>query len=436
MSRLPSRCDLVLRNILLPSGRTADVSVYQGRVCHTGAPISTDNTVECGGRLAIPAGVDMHVHMRGWSQKAKEDWNSGSLSAIAGGVTMVVDQPNTIPPLDSPGSFQERVKDGLAHSNCHFAVNGGVSPCADLEGLWRSGAMNFGEIFSAPSSYGQALDQDVLFQALSRIGAMGALATIHAEEVLPGEDRTLSDHDRLRPERGEAAMVRKMQGMAVPNGTALHFCHLSCPESVMAVSSGSVEVAPHHLLLSRDTFALHDTWAKVNPPLREEKVRRGLLSCWDRIDVIASDHAPHTRGEKADEFDQAPSGIPGVETMIPLLMAEVKRGALYLDSLIMKISHTPSRLLGITRAGFEPGDRADLILFEGEISAVKSERLHSKAQWTPYEGMRALFPAMVVMGGEVVYRDGEFSPGHPHWYPGRGYIGSTPKTLGADTSHP
>ena len=152
--------------------------------------------------------------------------------------------------------------------------------------------------------------------------------------------------------------------------------------------------------------------------------------------MIASDHAPHTKGEKADDFDRAPSGIPGVETMIPLLMAEVKRGAFSLDSLIMKVSHTPSRILGIPRAGFNPGDRADLVLFDDEISAVNAERLHSKAQWTPFAGMKALFPSMVIMGGDMVFREGEFFRGNPHWYPGRGYIDSTPKTLGADTSLP
>jgi dihydroorotase len=436
MSHSPSRCDLVLKNLRLPSGRTADVSVHQGLVCHAGSPRSAHLTIDCKGALAIPAGVDMHVHMRGGSQSAKEDWNTGSMSAIAGGVTVVVDQPNTIPPLDTPGSYRERIKDGISHSNCQFAVNGGVSPGADLEGLWTAGAMNFGEIFAAPSSYGQALDSGVLTHALSRIGSMGALATIHAEEVTPGEDRSLADHDRLRPERGEAAMVREVQRMAGLTGTALHFCHLSCPESVNAVIGGSVEVAPHHLLLSRDTFSPHDTWGKVNPPLRKEETRRGLMSCWDRIDVIASDHAPHTKDEKADDFDRAPSGIPGVETMIPLLMAEVKRGACDLDSLIMKVSQTPSRILGIPAAGFNPGERADFIFFGGNISAVRAERLHSRAQWTPYEGMKALFPEMVVMGGELVYREGEFFPGHPNWYPGRGYISSTPKTLGADTSLP
>jgi dihydroorotase len=230
--------------------------------------------------------------------------------------------------------------------------------------------------------------------------------------------------------------VSKVQELADQHGTSLHFCHLSCPESVTAVRRGTVEVTPHHLLLSRDTFPPYDTWAKVNPPLREEKVRRGLLACWDRIDVIASDHAPHTRGEKADDFARAPAGIPGVETMIPLLMAEVKRGVLPLDSLIVKVSRTPSRLLGILRAGFDPGDRADLVLFNEEISAVNAERLHSRARWTPYEGMKALFPAMVVMGGEIVYREGDFFPGNPHWYSGRGYIDSTPKTLGADSSLP
>jgi dihydroorotase len=187
------------------------------------------------------------------------------------------------------------------------------------------------------------------------------------------------------------------------------------------VATGSVEVTPHHLFLSQEQFDKGDTFGKVNPPLRTEVERKGLWERWGRIDVIASDHAPHTREEKTQDFPGAPSGIPGVETMVPLLMAQVIAKKIDLASVIDKTSYAPSRLLGIPRAGFGVGDRADFALYSKKPRLIRAESLHSRCGWTPFEGQKAIFPNMVVMNGSIVYIGGEFSRQEPTWFAGKGY---------------
>ncbi len=204
------------------------------------------------------------------------------------------------------------------------------------------------------------------------------------------------------------------------SGCRLHFCHLSSPASIRA-ATGSVEVTPHHLFLSREGFDPCDSFGKVNPPLRSERERKKVWKEWDRIDVIASDHAPHTIAEKEQDFGSAPSGLPGVETMIPLLLAEVIEGRITLSSLIEKTVYNPARILGIPRAGYAPGDRADFALYKKAAEPIQTDRLHSKCGWTPFEGQKAVFPETVVMGGEIVYREGEFFPSEPSWFPGNGF---------------
>jgi dihydroorotase len=411
---------LLIRNVLLGGGRVADICVRDGTVTHAGAGCAADVVIDAAGSLVLPAAVDLHVHMRGGSQSAKEDWASGSRSALAGGVTVVVDQPNTIPPLTTPEAFAARVQDAQAHSLCSFAINSGVTPATPLAAMWRAGAAAFGETFFAPSSYGEAVDRATLTRALGEIRSLGALATIHAEEVLPGNDEDLGCHAALRPAAGEVRAVREVQACNTA-GAALHFCHLSTRESVLA-AEGSVEVTPHHLFLSNEAFGPGDARGKMNPPLRSERERRALWGAWDRIDAIASDHAPHTREEKGVPFPSAPSGVPGVETMLPLLMAKVLEKKIPVADVIAKTSENPARILGIPPAGFLPGNRADFALYPKKSGNVEGDNLHSRCGWTPYEGMRAVFPERVIMDGVVVFDRGEFIRGSPRWIPGRGYM--------------
>ena len=201
---MDTRSSLVLRNVTLPSGRVADITLAHGRVTHVGSGQASEEYVECTGILVLPAAIDMHVHMRGGSQSAKEDWKSGSRSALAGGVTVVVDQPNTVPPVDTAKHLGDRVCDAQMNSWCNFAINSSVTAQTPLEEMWRAGAMAFGETFFAPSSFGDAIDDAALIRAMERIHAVDGLLTIHAEEVSDFPDTGMIPHDHARSPRGNS----------------------------------------------------------------------------------------------------------------------------------------------------------------------------------------------------------------------------------------
>lgn len=418
---MPSSRTLVLRNVSLVGGRVADISVRDGVVTHAGAGVPADQEINCTGLFVLPAAVDMHVHMRGGTQAVKEDWASGSRSALAGGVTVVVDQPNTIPPLTSPDTLWARILEARTHSLCSFAINSSVTFDTPIRAMWANGAMAFGETFFAPSSYGEAITHQELESALRTIQSCGGLATIHAEEIRGGDDCDLPSHDRLRSMEGELQAIRAVSGCNTA-GCRLHFCHMSTGSSVLAArEAGSVEVTPHHLFLSHELFQPGDAYGKVNPPLRSERERKHLWAVWDSIDVIASDHAPHTRAEKERQFSEAPAGIPGVETMVPLLLAQVIEHRITLPSVIRKTSRAPAELLGIPPAGFAPGDRGDFSLYPRQAEPLDPGLLHSRCGFSPFEGQQVILPLTVILGGDVVYDQGEFSSGSPSWFPGKGY---------------
>jgi dihydroorotase len=429
------KASILLKNATLPDGRRADLSLAGGIVSHVGAPVHAERVIDCSRFIVMPAATDMHVHMRSGVQREKEDWESGSRSALAGGVTVVVDQPNTIPPLTTQEAIRRRLADARSHSWCHFAVNGGIGQGVDLLKLWQSGVTAFGEIFIAPSSYGSAVPHEILCKAFGDLKEIGAMATIHAEEVCFIRAGTLEEYHRSRPPAGEERAVKAVRGDNRVK-ISLHFCHLSTAGAVQAAGDASVEVTPHHLFLALEQFDPKDTHGKVNPPIRPEKERRRLWELWDRIDVIASDHAPHSSDDKTGSFEDAPSGVPGVETMMPLLMAQVLNKRCSRVSVIEKTSYRPSQLLDIPAAGFTPGCRADFALYPRQCRRIDPDLLHSRAGWTPFAGHAAAFPVFVIMGGDLVFEEGEFLPGQPQWYHGKGYINHEAMDDGADKAHP
>ncbi|MHC1625967.1 MAG: dihydroorotase [Methanoculleaceae archaeon] len=412
--------DLVLKHVILPDGRVADLSFSAGRLIHIGAaPPHAYETIDRSGCRCIPAAIDMHVHMRGGVQRRKEDWKTGTQSALAGGVTVVVDQPNTVPPIFTRSRFLERVDEARRLAYCKFAVNAGVAEGAELTAMWHAGAMAFGEVFVAPSSYGERVRRSDLRNALEQISALGGLVTIHAEDVTGEPDNSLSDHDRARSAAGEVRTIREMMDCA-PQGCRLHFCHMSTADAVDA-AGGTCEVTPHHLFLDIERFDPCDGRGKVNPPLRRASERKRLWERWERIDVIASDHAPHTLDEKRGPFEKVPAGIPGVETMLPLLLAAAESGRVSISSVIEKTSQTPARILRIPPPSFDRGGVTDFVIYRPEPGPLDPDRLHSKCGWSPYEGFPVIFPSIVVMDGRVAFRDGEFSPPAGRWIPGPGY---------------
>jgi dihydroorotase len=176
---------------------------------------------------------------------------------------------------------------------------------------------------------------------------------------------------------------------------------------VTGVPNLTSEVAPHHFLLDRSGNL--GAFGKVNPPLRKREDRQALFQALKdgAFDVIASDHAPHTIEEKEEDFDYAPSGVPGVETMVPLVMQHVKDKQLELSGAIRRLCERPAEIFGVRKGRIAVGYDADLMIFDmAKISIIKADALHSKCGWTPYEGMNAVFPKAVFLRGRLMVEDG------------------------------
>lgn len=417
---------LVLKNVSLSNGTIKDISVKDGRVVHSGMAVDSEISIDCKDLICIPAATDMHVHMRGGDiQKHKETWETGSKSALAGGVATVIDQPNTIPPVVDKESFLLRFSEAEKNSYCNFGINGSVMPGWDINALYRCGVCAFGETFFAESSYGSAVDSNFLKSAFEKIQKKDALITVHAEVIDSGEDDSLTSHEKLRNCQNELVAVKTIIDIS-KTGLKLHFCHISSPDSVDLIKQRkniTFEVMPHHLFLSYEMFDKNDGFGKVNPPLRSESVRKKLLLRWNEIDVVASDHAPHTITEKTKEiFSDIPSGIPGVETMLPLLINQVLEKNITLQSVIEKTVINPSKIIGIEPPGFTKGSPADFALYPKEPVKITADSLQSKAGWTPYEGMNAVFPDITIISGNIAYKNGEFYKDCARPVRGNGYI--------------
>jgi len=171
----------------------------------------------------------------------------------------------------------------------------------------------------------------------------------------------------------------------------------------------SCEVTPHHLLLNVEDYKKQGTFLKVNPPLRSQadndRLWQGLRS--GSIDILASDHAPHLPEEKGEDIWEAPAGVPGVETMLPLMLFAVRRNLLSLERLVDALAARPARIFGLAGKGaIRVGKDADLVMVDPKrVVEIRADRLHSRAEWTPYEGMKAIFPRMTIIRGSVVWDD-------------------------------
>ena len=367
----------------------------------------------------MPGAIDVHVHFRDPGPNYKEDWASGSASAAAGGVTTVIDQPNTVPRTMDARSFEEKLDIARHRSLVDYGLNGGPGKIDELK---RAGASAIGEIFSYEHS-----DAD-LAAILSQAGEAGMLASLHAEDGIIIKEKTaelVGRHDPevyslARPARAEAAAIEK----ACAVSKRLHICHLSSAQGLAAVEVARIaghditaEVAPHHLLLNDKDYRKQGSYLKMNPPLRGQADNDALWQALrsGSIDILASDHAPHLPEEKREDIWEAPPGVPGVETMLPLMLMAVKRNLLSLERLVDAISARPAKVFGLAgKGGIERGRDADLVIIDSKaITKINADRLHSRAEWTPYQGKEALFPRMTMVRGRVVY-DGDFqvSPGY------------------------
>ncbi len=425
---------MLFREATLADGRVRDVRVDGEEIAAVGADLDAaagDDVVDCAGKHLLPGAVDVHVHFRQPGYGHKEDWGTGSRSAAAGGVTTVVDQPNTSPPTVDGAAFDE--KESYADASLvDYGINGGVTADWDPSSLFDRPLFALGEVFLADSTGDMGIDADLFADAVARAADADVPVTVHAEDadlfndsVKPGgssggdggdngdgNDGGRTDADAwsaYRTAEAEAAAVKRAVQVGADADVALHIAHTSTPEGVDAAAAGGAtcEVTPHHLFLSRDDLPALGTFGRMNPPLRSEERREAVLERLrdGTVDVVATDHAPHTREEKDAGIWEAPSGVPGVETMLPLLLSAVRDGDLTLERVRDVTAANPAAIFGLPRKGrVAAGRDADLVVVDLDAAReIRGDDLHSKCGWTPFEGFDGVFPELTVVRGHVAY---------------------------------
>ena len=423
--------DLLVRGgrvVRLDGDRPADLLIEAGRVTEVGADLTAPPGCpvrDATGCLLLPGLIDPQVHFREPGLEHKEDLASGSLAALGGGVTGFCEMPNTRPPTTAPERLQDKLQRAAGRAFSDYAFFLGASPQnADLLGEWEQAAGCAGIKIFMGSSTGDLLVRDD--RDIERVLRSGRRrVAVHSEDdfrlaeryaaIEPGTPVT--EHPQVRDVECALRATRRLLDLVEKTGRKTHVLHLSTAEEVELLRERGLgdlvtaEVTPNHLFLQApDCYQRHGAGAQMNPPVRErrhrEALRQGLVD--GVITCIGSDHAPHSAAEKRRPYPESPSGIPGVQTILPLLMTAVQEGWLRLSDVVRVASSGPARVYGIQRKGdLAPGFDGDVVVVDpNERGPLALEWLHSKAGYSPYTGWQlAGWPREVVLSGEVVYRD-------------------------------
>lgn len=371
-----------------------------------------------GDAMILPGGIDVHVHFRDPGHTHKEDWLTGSTSAAFGGVTTVVDMPNTIPPTTTNRAVKDKLEIAAKKSVVDYALwAGGTWFTGDLPEMLKRCA---GVKTYLGASTGDLLleDQERFKAVLDAAGKAGKPVMLHCEaqrvlQQLRRNESSVDDHDMARPPLAEVEAIydalKALPGLKKP--PRIHIAHVASAEAAQAAASAkfSLGVCPHHLLLDTKVGLSH-AYAKMNPPLRSPAQRESLWKLYaeGKIPILESDHAPHTKTEKEDAFHNAPSGVPGVETMIPLMLAQVAAGKLDLATVVDSVTKNPADLLQLDDRGhLEAGMRADFAVYGGKPHKLKAETLHSQCGWSPFDGKMVHMPQATFLAGRPVVQDGQ-----------------------------
>ena len=415
---------MLITDATLADGRTVDVRI-DGETIAAVEPsldlLDHERLIDADGKLLLPGAIDAHVHFRQPGFSHKETFETGSQSAAAGGVTTVIDQPNTEPATIDGASF-DRKATAAAASLVDYGLNGGVTPEWDPESLFDRPICALGEVFLADSTGEMGIDLDLFADAVERASEHGVPVTVHAEDATQfdesqrdrdaggtGKDANADLWSAYRTAEAEVTAIERAVDVGRDSAAAIHIAHTSTPEGIDAAKAGGAtcEVCPHHLFLSRDDLDELGTFGRMNPPLRSEDRRQAVF---DRVadgtvDIIATDHAPHTAAEKQQGLWDAPSGVPGVETMVPLLLAAATEGHWDYERVRDLVATNPAQIFDLSGKGrIEPGHDADVALYDPERPRpIRGDELHSKCGWTPYEGLEGIFPELTIVRGAVVY---------------------------------
>ncbi len=426
---MPQPIDLLLRGgrIATPWGVVeADLALAEGRIAAIGriGEVMAREEMSIRGLTVLPGVIDTQVHFREPGQTHKEDLATGTAAAVKGGVTAVFEMPNTNPPTTTEEALQDKFARAHGRAWCDYGFFvGATEDNADaLAGLERLPGCAGVKLFMGSSTGTLLVGEDEGVEAVLR-GGRRRLA-VHAEDEARLRERLPLVRDSGDPGlhplwRDEETALRaslRLLALARRCGRPVHLLHVTTAEEMDLLAKhkdiATVEVTPQHLtLVAPECYRELGTLAQMNPPIREARHRDAL---WRGIgegvvDCLGSDHAPHTREEKSRPYPTSPSGMPGVETMLPLMLDHVAAGRLSLERLVDLTAAGPARVYGIAGKGrIAVGYDADLVLVDLKLrNTLSAGRLASRCGWTPFEGWEVTgWPIMTVLRGAVVMRDG------------------------------
>lgn len=402
----------------------ADVLVQEGKIAGVGrnlhAPAGA-RVVDASGKIVSPGLVDMHVHLREPGYEHKETIATGTRAAAMGGVTSMVCMPNTEPPADNPAVLawiSTRAREaGVARVWPVACLTKGRrgEELAEMVSLAAAGAVAFSDDGSPVAK------SSLMRRGLEYAGSLGRVVISHCEDPDLAAGGVMHEGYwstvlglRGLPAAAEEVMVAREIVLARLTGQRVHLAHISTGLSAAMVRRArqeglpvTAEVTPHHLALTDAAVASYDTSTKVNPPLRPqedvEALRQALAG--GAIQVIASDHAPHAAQEKEQDFDQAPFGISGVETMLAVVATVLVRpGLLTWPQVLAAMTVNPARILGLPVGRLSPGAPADVAIIDPDLElVVDRDKFVSLGHNSPFHGWKLSgWPVMTIVGGEIV----------------------------------
>lgn len=418
----------------------ADLGIRGGKIAAIGNKLAGEETIDARGKLVFPGVIDAHTHMaaENYGISSSDDFLSGTIAAACGGVTTIIDFTVGDPETSIPKEIAAR-KQQAAASVVDYAFHAeviGWQPGREeeFEHALAAGVGSF-KFYMAYGSLGQRSDSAVLYHAFRKIAALGGVALVHAEDdsiiesligrLTPVQKVTMAHYPNTRPPICEGLAIAEAVTLAEVTGVQLHIVHVSSALGLEVLSRArshgvhvTGETCPQYLLLTRDVYKESDGHLfSVIPPLRtkadQEALWNGLRN--GAIDLVTTDHCPFTRKQKEGHgsFLDLPYGLPGVETLLPLVYSEgVARGRIALVDIPRLLSEGPARINGIypKKGALKVGADADIVVFDPNAKwVISADKLHMATDFSPYEGWTVNGRVdTVLLRGKVVYSDGEF----------------------------
>lgn len=425
--------DLILKGgeIVNQDGRgKADIGVKDGRITALGdlSSHSAGQTISATGLTILPGVIDSQVHFREPGNEHKEDLETGSRAAVMGGVTGVFEMPNTNPLTTCPETFNDKIRRAHHRMFCDFAfyVGGTRENINDIPELERLPGAAGIKVFIGSSTGNLLVDDEASVRQI--ISKLTRRAAFHSEDEARLIERKgirrandPSSHPEWRDATAAMQSTRMLVEAARHYGKRIHVLHISTADEMAYLADhkdvATVEVTPQHLTLAApEAYEQLGTLAQMNPPIRDAAHRAGLWAGLHAgvVDVLGSDHAPHTMEEKQKPYPESPSGMTGVQTLVPIMLDHVNQGNLSLERFVDLTSHGPNRIFGLaTKGRIAVGMDADFTIVDMNASrTISNDWIESRSKWTPYDGktVKGWPKGTIIRGRRVMWEDEIIGP--------------------------